>query len=124
MVKYIAGLIVLIVIAVGLLLPAFQSVRESNCGQRGREGSSEVVESNDRQQVSSWPNDVAGLVEQLNEWHRDELILHNEPESFPNQKPSGETGGWIGSHIEELIKLGVDVRWDGSQKRYVIVEEK
>ena len=42
--------------------------------------------------MSSWPNDVAGLVEQLNEWHRDELILHNEPDLLPNQKPSGETG--------------------------------
>ena len=122
--KYIAGLIVLIVIAVGLLLPVFQSAHESNCGQRDHEGSSEVVESNDQQPVSSWPNDIAGLVEQLNEWHRDELILYNEPESFPNQKPSGETGGWIGSHIQELNKLGADVRWDRSQKKYVIVEEK
>ena len=73
--------------------------------------------------VVEQPNDVAGLVEQLNEWHRDELILYNEPESFPNQKPSGETGGWIGSHIEELNKLGADVRWDKSQKKYVIEEE-
>ena len=124
MVKHIAGLIVLIVIAVGLLLPAFQLARESNCGQRGREGSSEVVESNDRQQVSSWPNDVASLVEQLNGWHRDELILFNEPQAFPNQKPSGETGGWIGSHIEEIKKLGTDVTWDKLQKKYVVIEEE
>ena len=122
MAKYIAGLIVVIVIAVGMLLPAFQRARESNCGQRDPVESGFELEENVA--VVEQPNDVAGLVEQLNEWHRDELILYNEPESFPNQKPSGETGGWIGSHIEEIKKLGADVRWDKSQKKYLVVEEE
>ena len=134
MVKYFVGLIVLIIIAVGMLLPAFQQARESNCGQRNREGGGLELEqgspenmtkqSNDQQQVSSWPNDVASLVEQLNGWHRDELILFNEPQAFPNKKPSGETGGWIGSHIEEIKKLGTDVTWDKLQKKYVVIEEE
>ena len=140
MTKYIVGLIVLIVIAGGMLLPTFQSVRESNCGQRdpvesvffelerGSTGPPKDVamleQSNTQSQVSSWPSDVAGLVKQLNEWYRDELILYNEPEAFPNQNSSGETGGWISSHIEELKKLGADVNWDKLQKKYVIVKEK
>jgi len=83
-----------------------------------------VGEPNIRSQTSSWPNDVAGLIDQLNGWHRDELIRHNEPESSPNQKTSGETAGWIGSHIEKLEKMGVDVQWDKLQKKYVVAEEK
>ena len=75
MVKYIAGLIVLIVIAVGMLLPAFQRARESNCGQRDPVGSGFELEENVA--VVEQPNDVAGLVEQLNEWHR--CLLYTSP---------------------------------------------
>lgn len=69
-----------------------------------------------------WPTDAAGLLDHLNDWFPDELEAYNEPENFPNRKPSGETGGWIHAHKEKLAELGVEVEWDRARKKYVFAK--
>ena len=79
------------------------------------------TEQGDYDQVG-WPKDISRLVEHLNDWHKDELIAYNEPENFPNYSTSGETGGWIASHEEELAKLGASVEWDRDADEYVLLD--
>ena len=132
MTKLVVASIIIGIIAVGLLWPVLQPVRESECGPRNlresdqaRVDSSEGIPSTNASdnESTSWPNDVAGLVDHLNKWHPDELAIYNEPELFPNQVPSGETGGWISAHMDELKKQGAVVMWDKHKKRYVVAEQ-
>jgi hypothetical protein len=69
--------------------------------------------------TAHWPKDAAKLVQHLNEWNQSQLILYNEPERFPGRVASDETGPWIEAHKEKLAKLGVEIEWDRTQRKYV-----
>ena len=43
--------------------------------------------------IVSLPDDVTGLIDQLNSWDQDELRVFSQPESYPNRIASGEKGG-------------------------------
>lgn len=68
---------------------------------------------------NSWPADAQGLIEHLNDWDIDELTAYNEPRQSSNRIASGETIAWIHAHKKELLQLGILIKWDPQQKKYV-----
>ncbi|MBN1915474.1 hypothetical protein JW796_00565 [Candidatus Dojkabacteria bacterium] len=62
--------------------------------------------------------EIETILVELNSWDKSELILINEPNG--NKEPSGESNGWVSSHIAELKKYGIEAYWDKNQKMYQI----
>jgi hypothetical protein len=79
------------------------------------------VKSDIQTQEIGWPKDVNGLVTHLNSWDKEELDLHERPETKPNQKAHGETNGWVIEHKEQLKSLGATVKWNPHLMRYQLV---
>ena len=78
--------------------------------------------------------DVAGeksmkaqaILDDLNEWHTEELDILENPDKYPNRILSGETNGWVYAHKRELEELGYSIRWNNDKKLYKLepIEEK
>ena len=66
------------------------------------------------------------ILDDLNEWHTEELDILENPDKYPNRILSGETNGWVYAHKRELEELGYSIRWNNDKKLYKLepIEEK
>lgn len=67
--------------------------------------------------------EIQSLIAKLNGWDKDELHVYEMQQHFPDQKTSGETNGWIGTHKEALEALGIQVRWDAIKREYQVADQ-
>lgn len=71
---------------------------------------------------TSWPKDIDGLIEHLNNWNKDQLDAYERPEAYPNFITNGETNGWISEHKRLLKNLGATVIWNKEKLKYELMK--
>jgi hypothetical protein len=70
------------------------------------------------------PKGTRALLEKLNGWDAEETDVIERPDAYPGRIAAGESNGFIDTHKGMLAKLGVTVRWDAENKRYLIASIK